>query len=510
MNLLPHQIEAVERTVKMNGKQFLKHKTGTGKTLTALATYKYYKDKDASIKMLVVCPINLIEGAWIKEIEKVRRENNWHFKWQNLNNGDYYLDGEILKAKGFIWKAADILMVNYEYLMGDKKFNALMDVLTFGRWFCPLDESSCLKNHQSKTAERLLGWWDTDPNDKSKRPRKKFFEGIKQKCEIRQALSATPAPNIEWEWWTQMFWLDDKILDDNFYKFRNRTFELKRGKQVAPGAFMNKAQLRELQRTGFKYEVVKGEWEKCLDRMKPYVHVVESLAGMPDEIDEFTIIEMGEEQRKIYNQMKRDYVAEIKREIEGKDITNFAIANVALTKLLRLRQITSGFIKDENDNEIPIVNKNLKIEALLNRIEQYGTDQVIIWCQFKWEMNKLFQILTDLGGGVSIMNGDVDQKDRQPNCDAFESGANRFMIAHPKSMKFGFTFINCHYEDFFSLDASSLDYQQCRGRTARHGQKHPCVYNHILCKGTIDEDMYKIITGKMTAADVAERYLKGM
>lgn len=499
MKLLPHQIEAIQRTVDMGGVQFLNHKTGTGKTFTSLSTWKYYHDQDPKVKLLVICPINLIKGAWIKEIEKVNKEHGWDLIWFNLHD----FTCSHVNTGGPV--DPHIYIVNYEYTMRDEKFQKVKDLmikhkLKGCKWFVSLDESSCIKNPDAKTTDRMLGFYEN----------KKFIEGIKQLADYRQELSATPAPNKEWEWWAQMNFLNDNILGDNFFKFRNTHFQLARGKQIAPGAFLNKAQLRELQRTGFKYEIIKEKWEAALNRMKPYVHVVDSLAGMPDEIDEFTIIQMSPEHRKIYNSMKDEYVAEIKREIEGQELSSFAVANMVLTKLLKLRQITSGFVIDDQEKAIEIVKTNPKIEALLSRVEQYGGDQAIIWGQFHWEMDKIGQVLEEeIGGGVSYMHGRVKPNDRQAQCDAFDSGKNRFMVAHPDSMAHGFTFINCHYEDFFSMSYSHEHYIQCRGRTARHGQKHPCVYNHIFCENTIDEDMYRIVTGKATAAEVAERWLKG-
>ena len=495
MQFLDHQIAGIQRTVDNGGKQFLNYKTGTGKTITSLGTFKYYHDKNPMERMFVICPINLIEGAWIKEIEKVNKENGWNLNWYNIHN-------ETAMIKG---REPDIYIVNYEYMMREEKFQKIITLLQShllrqGKWFCAVDESSCMKNPDAKTTERMIGTWEN----------KRYVNGIKHYCEHRQLLSATPAPNKEWEWWAQMAFLDDRVLGNNFYKFRNTYFNLVRNGQAAPGAFLNKAQLRELQRTGFKYEIIKDAWMQALERMKPFVHVVDSLAGMPEEIDEFTIIEMSPEHRKIYNSMKEEYLAEIKQEIAGQELSSYAVATMVLTKLLRLRQITSGFVIDDQEQAISIIKTNPKVEALLARIEQYGRDQVIVWCQFHWEIDRMVQLLNeDVGGGVSQMHGRVSVHDRQPQCEAFISGKHRFMVAHPDSMAHGFTFINCHYQEFFSMSYSHENYIQCRGRTARHGQQNPCVYNHIFCKNTIDEDMYRIVTGKATAAEVAERYLKG-
>ena len=499
MELKPHQITAIERTIAMGGLQALHHKVGTGKTFTFLAAFNYYRSLDPKLRLLVVCPINLIEKTWVDEIEKLRRENGWAFNWENLNNGQRFDR----------FARTDIFLANFEYLMGDAKFKKIIDMISVGTWMCVVDESSKMKNHQAKTVERLNGWWDKDPNDKSKRPRNVFFRGIRDFSKYRMIGSGTPAPNIEWEHWAQMYFLDPKILGDNFYAFRNRHFELRRGNQIAPGSFLNKAQLREYQRTGFKYAVVPDMREQMLEKMKPFCHVVDSLDGMPEEIDQFVLIEMSPEHRKVYNQMKNDYIAEVKREVDGKELSSFAVANVALTKFMKLRQITSGFVIDDQGNEVGFLKNNPKLAALEDRIEAIGNDQMMIWCQFGWEIDAVAKMLEDIGGGASFLHGGVKKENRGQQIDDFRSGKNRFFILHPMSAQYGLTLVNCHYQEFFSLSYSHEEYIQCRGRIARHGQKFECVYNHIFCKGTIDEDMYNILQGKATAAEVAKWYLKG-
>ena len=81
MRFLDHQLAAMQRSIAVSGLQLLNHKTGTGKTLTTLGAFKYYKDMNGNVKMLVVCPINLIQGAWAKEIEKVNEAFGWKLQW---------------------------------------------------------------------------------------------------------------------------------------------------------------------------------------------------------------------------------------------------------------------------------------------------------------------------------------------------------------------------------------------------------------------------------------------
>ncbi len=501
LGLKEHQIQAVVKFFDCFGRQAYFHDTGTGKTRTCIASYKCLRElnNDPKLKMLVLCPINLINDAWIEELNKLKKEGHCNYNWLNMNTGErsnHPLDD------------TDIYLVNFEYLRGENKFKALMELLAKHEWICVIDESSKIKNWESLNTGRINGQFVLDPANTGKRKRYIWQPGIKSLCKYRICGSGTPAPNIEWEYWAQMYWLDENILGDDFYKFRNQNFQLARGKQVAMGTFMNKAQLREAQRTGFKYEMLPGARDAMFERMKPFCHIVESLEGMPEEIDQITSVEMSLEQKKIYNQMKNEYIAEIKREIDGKETTSFAIANIALTKFMRLRQITSGFVTDDQDQAIGFLKTNPKIEALRERIEMYGKHQTIIWFQFRWEVAEITKLLEEIGGGISYMYGGVDKKDRRDESNDFKSGKNRFMVAHPRSMAHGFNLTNARYQDFFSMDYSSEDYTQCRGRTARMTQQFTCVYNHIVCKGTIDEDVLAIVQGKITAQEVGIKFLK--
>ena len=129
--------------------------------------------------------------------------------------------------------------------------------------------------------------------------------------------------------------------------------------------------------------------------------------------------------------MSREYFTEIKSEISGQE-DSIAVANIVLTKILRLRQITSGFITDANGNAVPVTQSNPKINALLDIVEQCGNEQIIIWCQFRWE---IAQILTHLEkiAGVSQLHGGIKESDRINHVNDFISGKNRFLLAHPAS-----------------------------------------------------------------------------
>lgn len=483
VKLMKHQADGVEFAVKNGGIAAFFWDVGVGKTLGTLFTYAALKAKTPELKMLVICPISLIYGAWTREIEKFT-----NFTWHELHGEKNNLPKYVPKEK------ADIFIVNYEYLIGQKKYDDLTAFVMKHTWLCVLDESSFIRTHDAKRTDRILK--------------------IKNLFRHRLILSGTPAPNIEWEYWSQMSFLNDSILGNNFYGFKNRYFVLRRGNTIMPGKFLNSKALRKMHEQGFKYEISPQKREELFHKMKPWSMMVKAkdCLDLPEELDEFRVIEMEPEQKRIYKEMRQHYIAELKG--SGGDIQSYAIANIVLTKLLRLRQITSGFVTDDKDVATPICKTNPKIQALREIIEETGKEQLIIWCQFHWEMDAVRDALKDYDVGISELHARIAFKDRDDQLNKFLNGTNRFMIAHPRSAAHGLTMVNCHIQVFFSLNASYEEYSQARGRIYRHGQKNNCLYFHLITKEpsfkepTIDESVLAIVQGKDTIQGFAERCLK--
>ena len=469
--LMAHQKEAVDFAVSKGGIAAFYHEVGVGKTLSALHTYTVLRQSDPTMKMLVICPLSLIYGAWTREINKFT-----DFSWKDLHNPKTEL----------FFGLTNIHILNFEYLISNKKFEALRRNLSGCgvNWLCVIDESSKMKNHRTKTVDRI--------------------HKLKPYLKHRIVMSGTPAPNIEWEYWSQMYFLGEDILGNNFYRFKGRYFSLMRGTQIVPGQFMNRALIRKMHEQGFKYGVVPDKRKEMFARMNPWVHYVKAkdCIDLPEEIDEYRSIELTKDQRRVYKQMKQHYIAELP---PGDTV---AVANVALTKIMKLRQITSGFAIDDKQKAVLIDTKNPKLDALMDLVEECGDHQMIIWCHFHFEIDMVtFLLEKEWPGSVAQLHGRVKQSDRVVQLDSFLERKTRFLVAHPMSAAHGLTLTNCHIAVFFSLDYSMESYSQARGRIYRKGQKNNCLYFHLIARDTIDEDVLRIVQKKETAREVAERYL---
>ena len=166
---------------------------------------------------------------------------------------------------------------------------------------------------------------------------------------------------------------------------------------------------------------------------------------------------------------------------------------------MKLREITSGFAFDDKGIAHPL-KSSPKIEELTNVLEELGLKQVIIWCQFKWEIETISKRLAELGKTHCTLYSET--KDKTDSISGFQSGTYQHLIAHPRSAAHGLTFVNSSDQVFFSLDYSWEAHEQARARIHRAGQTQKCTYIYLIAKNTLDEQIYDILTRKGTTQEL--------
>ena len=432
MKLYAHQETAVDFLIN-KGSGALWLDVGLGKTLIALEYFKYVGGK-----MLVIAPLSLLEAAWRKDVEKFTS-----FSFHNLH-------------KRFSFPDVDIYVINYESLLNRKKMISIADWASENKPMCVLDESSRVKNHLAKTTKNILEL-------------REFFP-------VRVVMSATPAPNTETEYFPQMEFVKPGILGKNFYKFRNTYFALCRGgEEIGQGMKINSRVMQDMFRKGFKYKLVKRE--TFYREITPYLIRAkrEDCLDLPEATDEFREVILSPEGERMYRQMKNDLITERK----GKTIS----VQHAISKLMKLRQITSGFLINEYGEAID-AKTNPKLEELKQTLLEIGSEQVIIWCTFRREIERIMEMLGDRA--VSLYGA---TKDKNAPVKAFIDGSAQYLVAHGRSAGHGLTFVNCSVQIFYSLDFSYEIYEQSKGRIMRIGQKRSCVYIHLLTKDSAGKDL---------------------
>ena len=466
--LFNHQAEAVNFTMSRGGNAAILHECGLGKTRTAIEIFKRLREQNQEnglpkLKMMVIAPLSLLNAAWACDIAKFSA-----FTFQDLH------DNFSISEK------PDVYLVNFETLISDKKTAILESFIRNYDIFCVVDESSRLKNFKAKTTKTLL----------------KLCKHFK----YRVVMSGTPAPNGEHEYWAQLEFVKPGLLHPSFYAFRNTFFHLERNgtKLIQQGSFMTRSMARDIFSKGFKYAITPASRENLMKRIAPVCHCAkkDECLDLPEQIDEIREVELGAKQRKIYNEMKRELITEI----QGKEI----VAQAALTKLIKLREIVSGFAMDAEGKAYDI-GENPKIAELLNFVEEAGNQQIIVWANFHFEMRAIREALAPLGRVVTLYS---ETEDRNESINDFIDGKARFLVAHPLSAAHGLTFVNCATQVFFSHNFSHEQHEQSRARIHRAGQKKACLYVYLVAKDTIDEQILAALQKKQDAQTLIMEILK--
>lgn len=458
MSLYRHQKEAIEFAIRNRGCCAFFHDPGLGKTRTGLEVFRYYREKHPGLHLLVVCPLSLVNAAWGEDIRKFTDLTYSPFK--DLKNGEL----------------PDIVIINYEGLISKKNLPLIESLIWKHPFMCILDESSRLKNNKSVTTKTLLGLTE-------------YFK-------YRIIASGTPMPNSELELWGQMNFVQPELLHKSFYAFRNTYFHLQRGGVIRQGSrYMSRDELREIFSEGWKYTISDENREILMSEIKPFTDWVkkEEALDLPEKIDEVREVTLSAQERKAYKEMESTLITEI----DGVEVT----AQIVLTKLMKLRQVTSGFLYSPTGSVLQIGGSS-KLKELEEVLEELGSQPVIIWVQFHYEVNAIYGLLSEKYGPNQIATLYSETQNKDTSIKKFQNGEVRYLIAHPKSAAHGLTFVNCSAMVFFSLDYSFEAHAQARDRIHRIGQSSSCLYVYLIAKNSIDEELLKVLQRKQSLQDV--------
>jgi len=269
-------------------------------------------------------------------------------------------------------------------------------------FMCVVDESSRLKNNKSVTTKTLLI--------------------LAEYFRYRLVLSGTPMPNSELELWGQISFVRPDLLPRSFYAFRNTYAHLERNGQrmVMSGQYMSRYEMSEILSKGWKYAISPENRQKLMDEISPVTHWVKKheALDLPEKVDEVREVALSAKEWLAYEEM-RDYLI---TEIEGTEIT----AQVALAKLMKLRQATSGFFYSETGDVVEI-GKSSKLSELEEVLDELGSQQVIIWVQFHHEVETVTRLLIDKYGTNSVATLYSETLNRDSSINKFKNGEVRYL-----------------------------------------------------------------------------------
>ncbi len=211
---------------------------------------------------------------------------------------------------------------------------------------------------------------------------------------------------------------------------------------------------------------------------------------LPDKTFIEEHVEMTKEQTKAYNEMKDLCMAQLS---SGEIVTT----TQALTKLLKLHQILTGFVIDDEGttHELP----SNRIKRLLQIAE--AKKPLVIFCAYRQNVAQVRDALWEAYGADKVVTyfGDTSQHERTQAVTRFQNGEADFFIGTSAAAK-GLTLHRADTTVYFSNNYSLETRLQSQDRIHRIGQTNRCTYIDLITPNTIDQMILAALAAKKDLA----------
>jgi SNF2 family DNA or RNA helicase len=290
--------------------------------------------------------------------------------------------------------------------------------------------------------------------------------------------------------------LDSRELITNYFGFRARYFR-DRNAGMPKHKYFPDWQIMTMERDGIDAakEIsdilsrigMVAKKEECLDL--PPEHVIVQKVGMTKE------------QTIAYREMELNFMAEFEQGV--------SVAQIAMTKGMRLQQITSGFLpltgqdpEDEFAASKVRFEKTPKQEALKELLETLTPrSKVLIWAVWKENYAQIRTVLEELRIEYVEVHGEISDGKKKEAIARFQSDDRvRVYLGHPGSGGIGVNLVQAGYSIRYSRTFSLEHLIQSRARNYRGGTKeqgHESITHYeLVCENTIEEVAVERLNGK--------------
>ena len=326
---------------------------------------------------------------------------------------------------------------------------------------------------------------------------------------FKRLLCGTPITNTPFDAYTQVKFLDSTFWDRTPYGL---------GSFGAFKAFFGVWEDGYNGRTDQSYKVLKAY--KNLEILKKLLESVasrllkEDVLTLPPKVYSYRGFDMTAKQRRLYDELESEFMTMLGDEI--------VMAPLAITRMLRLQQITCGYLPTtatagpapaddyslftglEAQVPMPVGQKFMPIDErnprldLLRELCEDLPHKAIIWARFRADID---QIVALLGNCCTRWDGSVPIDIREQHKRRFlEDPSCQFMAATPESMGEGHTLTVAKTEIYYSNSFKLKERLQSEDRAHRIGTDTPVHIIDIVANNSLD---LKIVAALRNKFDVA-------
>ena len=251
----------------------------------------------------------------------------------------------------------------------------------------------------------------------------------------------------------------------------------------------------------------------------------EALPDLPEKVYDVVECEMSEEQQLVYDRVRDELVIECESMLAGADSEPVAINNV-LTKMLKLAQITSGFLvippiigvdgTVEQPKQLIRFKDVPKLDELMTQVDELGeNEKMIVWTCWTDNIAMISERLASRGIQHVTFQGSTSDDERERAKDAFNNDPlGKVFIGNSTAGGTGINLVgytdpsqetNCTRVVYFSQNWSPIARWQSEDRAHRRTTRVTVRVSDLCVAETIDEEIRRrTVLKKLTAATISD------
>ena len=417
--------------------------TGKSKTLIDFITSKRVR------RTLIVCPKSVMD-VWSREVDKharilvVMALLNQSSTAGKADQFVRYFGPQVSEYE------ICILVVNYESVWREP----LARTILAQKWdLVVCDESHRIKDPRSKVS-KFIG------------------EKLRKVARRRVNMTGTPFPHSRLDGWAQHRFLDPTIFGPSFARHRSEYAVM--GGWIGPN--------------GKPVEVV--SWKNTEEFNRKFWSIgrrveKKDVLDLPPKVFETRVVQLGKEARRIYDELETTYRTQV--------ATGEITASNALVKLLRLQQVTSGFVPLPYSGPQKI--DDAKAKGLKEIIEDLPLGEpIVVFCRFRYDLGVVHRTARELNVKSCELSGTKNE------LVFWQQDMNTILAVQIQSGSLGVDFTRAAYCVLYSTGFPSpgqLD--QAFDRLHRSGQTRSVTYIRLVAQNTIDEVVYHALAERRSA-----------
>ena len=467
---------------------------GAGKTIQAFSAIRYMYETGTAVFPVLIAAPNSTLLSWKREIDKV---------WPGLKV--HVVKGAAGARRKLLKEKAHVYIINWEGLRFHSRLAPYGSISLKKCEECggvdPKVKAATCQVHKKELNEIPFNAVIGDEIHRIKDPasqQTRAFKAATGDAQVRIALSGTPIANDPGDLWSPLNWLmpeayasRTKFVD----RFMEQSFNAWGGQTII----------------GVKSHM-QQEFYAGLDPHLRHMPKDLVLPFLPPIVYERRDVEMAAKQKKAYEQMRDQMIAELDDDL--------LITTSPLTQTTRLLQLASSYgeveltdVPNKQTGEIEtrqrlvLTDPSCKLDAFMDDMEDFGDESVVVFAVSRQLIELLSRRLEKAKIPHGLITGAQNTDERQRAMDDFQAGKTKYILVTTAAGGTGITLTKGSIAVYLQSPWSMIDRLQSEARVHRIGSEiHDVI--RIIDYVTIDTAEETVAVAVEKKGDQLERILR--